>query len=89
MHDELLDTFRSIKAQMRKYKRAVNRGEKHLAKSLKKNMPTYSLHYILKERYPTFPDALRDLDDALTLLTLFASFSTHEVHKIRILFVNH
>ena len=82
MHDQLLDKFRAIKSHMKKFHRAMNRGDKGLAASLLRNKPTYSLHYILKERYPTFPDALRDMDDALTLLSLFSSFPSHETLKI-------
>lgn len=86
LHDQLLEKFKSIKAHMKKYRRALNRGEKALAASLARNKPTYSLHYIIKERYPTFPDALHDLDDALTLLCLFSAFPTHEALGIRKLF---
>lgn len=38
------------------------------------NHPMLKLDHIVKERYPTFIDALRDLDDCLTLCFLFSTF---------------
>lgn len=36
--------------------------------------PDLKLDHIVKERYPTFIDAIKDLDDCLTLLFLFSTF---------------
>lgn len=36
--------------------------------------PDLKLDHIVKERYPTFVDAIKDLDDCLTLLFLFSTF---------------
>lgn len=38
------------------------------------NHPSVKIDHIVKERYPTFMDAIRDLDDCLTLLFLFSTF---------------
>ena len=59
----------------------MGRNEVGDAVRLEKNLaPKLRLDHIVKERYPTFVDALRDLDDALSMLFLFANLpSTAEV----------
>ena len=66
-HEELLREARG----------ALGRGEAGDAARLEKNlMPKVQLDHIIKERYPTFVDALRDLDDALSRL-----FRRHRFHR--------
>ena len=84
MHEKLLDKFRDIKAHLKKVKRLQNKGAKKQAEDLAEKTPTYSLQHIIRERYPSFVDALRDLDDALCMASLFATFPTHvqlEINK--------
>ncbi|EER45177.1 pescadillo development protein [Histoplasma capsulatum H143] len=74
LHEPLLKKFREQKALSKKIARALGRGDVGNAARLEKNnAPKLSLDHIIKERYPTFIDALRDLDDALSLLFLFAN----------------
>lgn len=69
-----MNKFRDHKALAKKIARSLGRGEVGDAARLeKKGSPRISLDHIIKERYPTFIDALRDLDDALSLLSLFAN----------------
>ena len=66
--------FREHKTFAKKINRALGRNELEDAVRLDKTLrPRMSLDHIIKERYPTFADALRDLDDALTMLFLFAN----------------
>ena len=74
LHEPLLAKFREQKALSKKIARSLGRNEVQDAARLEKyGMPKIKLDHIVRERYPTFIDALRDLDDALSLLFLFAN----------------
>jgi pescadillo protein len=79
LHEPLLAKFREHKSVAKKIGRALGRGESGDAARLEKNlMPKVKLDHIIKERYPTFVDALRDLDDVLSMLFLFANLPSSE-----------
>ena len=74
LHEPLVNKFRDHAALAKKVSRALGRGEVGDAARLQRlHTPRITLDHIIKERYPTFADALRDLDDALSMLFLFAN----------------
>ncbi|KAJ3516785.1 hypothetical protein NLJ89_g904 [Agrocybe chaxingu] len=76
-HEPILKKLREHKAFAKKISRALGRGEWDSAKSLEENKPHYRLDHIIKERYPTFIDAVRDIDDALCMVFLFSSLPSN------------
>jgi len=67
------------RAWRKKINRAVNKGLKLEAESLKQHLPTYTLTHIVKDRYPTFDHALQDIDDCLTMVFLFSMMPTTDL----------
>ena len=87
-HDQLLGRFRDVKAHLKKHKKYLGRRELKTAEDHLKKTPKLNMAPVIKDRYPTFIDALRDLDDALCLVSLYAQLPQHltlEVKKSDIL----
>lgn len=81
LHEPLLQKFRDQKVLEKKISKALGRGdvsdaaryERNASNPEKTGKPRYTLDHVIRERYPTFVDAVRDLDDALSMLFLFAN----------------
>ncbi|XP_062151439.1 pescadillo homolog [Alnus glutinosa] len=83
-HEPLLEIFRDIRAYEKKIKKAESKKNPDLANRLRTRTPSYKLDRIIRERYPKFVDALRDLDDCLTMVHLFAALPALEREKIAV-----
>ncbi|XVE84027.1 hypothetical protein DITRI_Ditri16bG0135700 [Diplodiscus trichospermus] len=82
LHDPLLEKFREIRAYQKKIKKAKAKKNDELARLLLSRSPSYKLDMVIRDRYPTFVDALRDLDDPLTMVHLFAMLPAIDRLKI-------
>ncbi|XP_012152384.2 pescadillo homolog [Megachile rotundata] len=80
MHEPIIWKLRDQKIFNRKVAKARSLKEYSEMKRYLSNHPTITVDHIVKERYPTFIDALRDLDDCLTLCFLFSTFPS--LHRI-------
>ncbi|KAJ1725028.1 mRNA-binding ribosome synthesis protein nop7 [Coemansia erecta] len=73
LSEPLINKFREHKVFLRRLKNALGKQDITRAKTLEDNRPQYTLDHLVIERYPTFVEALRDLDDALCMVFLFAT----------------
>ena len=84
-HESIIDQMREMKVFKRKLKKALRKKQDTKAKHLRDKKPRYTVDHIVKERYPTFMDAVRDMDDALCMVHLFANFpATKLLEKKRV-----
>lgn len=74
MHEPIIWKLREYKIFNRKVGRAKAVKDFKALRRYLEHHPTLKLDHIVKERYPSFVDALRDLDDCLTLCFLFSTF---------------
>ncbi|KAK5644361.1 hypothetical protein RI129_005661 [Pyrocoelia pectoralis] len=78
MQEPIIWKLRDMKVFFRKVAKAKTTKEFGQMHRLLKQHPKLKLDNIVKERYPTYIDALRDLDDCLTLCFLFSTFPSLE-----------
>lgn len=72
LRDPILKTLREEKTFAKKKVHIQAKRDPAAMRLLLERKPKMDLTHIVRERYPTFLDAVRDLDDALTMLALFA-----------------
>ncbi len=82
LHEPMLNKIREIAAHEKKIKRALAKKNRPLAKKISSRRPEYRLDHLVKERYPSLIDALRDLDDALAMIHLFAVLPADQLKGI-------
>ncbi|XP_022124200.2 pescadillo homolog [Pieris rapae] len=74
LHEPIIWKIRELKVFQQKIRRAKSMKEYGKVRKYFRDYPEINIDHIVKERYPTFVDALRDLDDCLTLCFLFSTF---------------
>jgi len=70
-NEPILKKFRDFKIYVKRLKRAKGRRDIKGVARVRNTKPTYKVDHIVKERYPSYTDAVRDLDDCLSLIFLF------------------
>ncbi|GJW79549.1 pescadillo [Tanacetum coccineum] len=82
-HKPLIEKFREMRSYDKKVKKAMSKKNKDLVEHLLTRKPAYTLDMLIPERYPTFIDALRDLDHCLTMVHPFAALPAIERESIQ------
>ncbi|XP_041348851.1 pescadillo homolog [Gigantopelta aegis] len=73
-NEPIINKFREFKHFVRRLKKAIAKKNSNAVSRIRSNKPKYKLDHIVKERYPSFVDAVRDADDCLSMCALFATF---------------
>lgn len=74
LHEPIIWKLRDLKVYQQKIRKARAMRQYGQMRKFLRDYPEINIDHIVKERYPTFVDALRDLDDCLTLCFLFSTF---------------
>jgi pescadillo protein len=75
--DRALETYRERRAHDLKRTKARSKGASRATiDAMEEAMPEQRMDLVLKERYPTMASALRDMDDALSMLALVAAHTS-------------
>lgn len=74
MNEPLLAKFCDFKVFMKRLQKSQGRHDVKKFQRTLDNKPFYKLDALVKERYPRFVDALRDMDDTLSMCFLFSMF---------------
>lgn len=98
LHEPILWKIRAYKAYLKKLKKALDKSDKLKVKRLQDTKPIYTLDHIIKERYPTFIDAVGDLEDPLCMCFMYSAFPKNIrqhynivglTHKLTVEFMNY
>lgn len=81
-HERLISTIRNQNAHKKKVVKARAKRRIDILKRLHLSAPKSRLDHLVVERYPHFTDALRELDDPLCIIALFANLPAD--HKVGI-----
>lgn len=80
--DKLMDHFADEKIFKRKLTKAIAKKDKLKTFRLKAKKPELNVDHVIRQRYPRFEQAVADLSDPLSLLSLVAGFPGHRLFRI-------
>lgn len=81
-HERLIAIIREQNAIRKKVVKAHAKRRIDILKQLSLSAPRARLDHLVVERYPRFEDALRELDDPLCIISLFANIPAERRHGI-------
>jgi pescadillo protein len=78
-HEPLLETLRKEEIYKKKLGKLLFKKEDKAVEVLQEQKPIFKLDHLVKERYPSFEDALKDMDDCLSMVALFSTLNSDVV----------